>query len=135
MNTKFEALVGLATLVSKDARRTIHEYNDPAQDLSVQLFEIERPIPLGNHYHKEKDETFVITAGGGFVRLQGKDVCSDLRLQQGSVVMVPAGVTHTFVLREGSTMICFSSKAFNAKDMISNPLMTAEEALVLIQLT
>lgn len=141
MNTKFEALVGLATLVSEDARRTIHEYNDPVQDFSVQLFKIESSIPLGNHYHEKKDEKFVITAGGGFVRLQSKEeraeeknTFREMRLQQGSVVTVPAGVTHTFVLQEGSTMICFSSKAFDAKDMYSNPLMTAEEALELIRL-
>ena len=47
------------TLVHADHRRIISEVNGP--DYSVQRFEILGTVPLGNHYHEHKTETFIIT--------------------------------------------------------------------------
>lgn len=112
--------IGLTEFVHGDERRIISEFNSPAGDFSIQQFEIKKEIPLGNHYHNEKDEIFVILKGGGYVILQNtkeKKEKETTLLETGSVVYVPKNTAHTFVLEEGSEMICFSTKAFDKDDL------------------
>jgi mannose-6-phosphate isomerase-like protein (cupin superfamily) len=113
-------LIGLIGLVHEDARRAISEFNTDDWGFSVQQFRIKEKIPLGNHYHKRKDEIFVILKGSGHVILQKvgeSKVKETILLKTGSVIYVPKNMAHTFVLEPDSEMICFSTKAFDKDDM------------------
>lgn len=116
--------IGLVVPVHEDARRIISGCNANEVDFSIQRFVIKKEGPLGNHYHKEKDEVFVIVKGSGRVILQHVDFnnldnYTDAKiffLKEGSVVYVSPYTAHTFMLRSGSEMICFSTRVFNPKD-------------------
>jgi quercetin dioxygenase-like cupin family protein len=104
-----------------DNRRIIFECNLPTS--SVQQFVITEPIPLGNHYHKIRQETFVITNG------RGRCVCLPLdmhenplaeqvafNISKGSVIQIMPFTAHAFRLEPGSSMVCFSSIPFDPDD-------------------
>lgn len=118
-------VLGMITPVHEDERRSIAEFDSPAGGFSVQSFQIkESQIPLGNHYHGDKDEIFVITEGRGIVffaevnrdKFKAKDIFSRI-VSAGSVIKIPAYTAHALVLKTGSKMICFSTKPFDADDL------------------
>jgi dTDP-4-dehydrorhamnose 3,5-epimerase-like enzyme len=121
--------IGALALVSEDNRRRIREFN--GSDFSLQGFEIYAAIPLGNHFHEKKEETFVLTSGKGKLLTQnilvdedGARSVGDVRefiLEAPMVIRVPRYVAHTFVLDPGSTMMCFSSAPFNPDDKDMQP--------------
>jgi quercetin dioxygenase-like cupin family protein len=102
-----------------DNRRTILECNFPTS--SVQYFMITSTLPLGNHFHKERQETFVILKGRGKCiwlaldkdgfPLDGEQVTMDIR--EGSVIQIPPFTAHAFSLEPESIMICYSSIRFD----------------------
>lgn len=121
--------LGCLEEVHTDARRAIFECNLPTS--SVQEFSIYKAIPLGNHFHKKKQETFLVTKGiGKFAYLpltaeeepDGEQVT--VNVEQGSVIQVLPFTAHTFRLEPGSAMICFSTEPFDSEnlDMFSYPL-------------
>ena len=121
-NLSENSLIGQLSVVSIDGRRRIMEFN--GDDFSIQNFKIKREIPLGNHYHKNKTETFIVLSGQGIVLLspidsktgsQGEIMTN--RLEAGSVIRVDPYIAHTFILKPGSKMICFSSEPFDSNNM------------------
>lgn len=125
--------IGLIAEVHSDERRTISEFN--GEDTSVQNFVVHEPgLPLGEHYHERKRETFVILEGGGLLLLakvnKNRQMVGKIRqvpLEAGSVVVIDKMVAHTFFLRVGSRMICLSSEPFNPDDMDLNAFPLAAE--------
>ena len=104
-----------------DDRRVIFECNLPTS--SVQQFVIYGSAPLGNHFHKERQETFVVTSGEGrcaYLSLDkdgnpiGRQQFSELK--KGSVIQIMPFTAHAFRLEPGSTMLCFSSIPFDPDD-------------------
>jgi quercetin dioxygenase-like cupin family protein len=105
-----------------DNRRTILECNLPTS--SIQYFTITSTLPLGNHFHKERQETFVILKGRGkcvWLSLNGEgrplsseQVTADVR--EGSVIQILPFTAHAFSLEPGSIMLCFSSIRFDLDD-------------------
>ena len=114
-------VVGTLLEVHRDARRAIAEYNALDTSFSVQRFSVTGHEPLGNHYHKQKSETFVIASGFGVVVLASVNGNGEIlgivkrhRIVPGSVVHVPAMTAHAFVFTTDSAeMFCFSSTAFD----------------------
>lgn len=109
---------GVAEVAHADGSRLLYECN--FRDCSVQIIDVATEIPLANHYHKLKDETFVLIEGGGvfcgvavdeYGNRQGE--VQPKRLLEGAVVKVPAFFAHTFILTAGSRLVCFSSKPFD----------------------
>jgi len=118
------ALIGRFMSVHRDERRAITEFNSLEGDFSVQSFEIHQPIPLGNHYHRRRVETFIILEGGGTLTTQDVNgnvtpmgSITETKVKAGDVIWMPTHVAHTFVLDPGSKMICLSSIAFDQNDM------------------
>ncbi len=110
--------------VHKDARREISEFN--GEGFSLQSFEIFERLPLGNHFHTNKNETFVILEGGAslltkLITADSTDVVHTRTVSKGDVVRIPPMVAHTFLLEPGSKMMCFSSVPFNPDDMDMTP--------------
>jgi quercetin dioxygenase-like cupin family protein len=110
--------IGNLEQVHIDVRRVIFECNLPT--MSILQFSIIQAIPLGNHFHKKKQEMFVITEGSGkFAYLpltadgepQGEQL--NIEIEKGVVIQVQPFTAHAFRLEAGSTMICFSTEAFD----------------------
>ena len=113
----FKLETGTLRPVHKDARRAISEMN--GSNFSLQSFEIFQSIPLGNHYHERKTETFLLIEGSGELVTQDITQKKVLRqdIEQGAVIRIEPGIAHTFVLAPGSKMIGYSSTPFDPNDM------------------
>ena len=118
--------------VHDDARRTILEQEFPEEPLSLQHQVIKDRLPLGNHFHEQKREVFVVLRGGGLMRYaevgddgQRGEVLQRENIGPGSVIVVPARVAHAFVLEPGSELLCYSEVLFDEQDL--NRLVLIEE--------
>ena len=109
-----------------DERRLITEHSSSEGGFTYNRFFIKSTDagPLGNHYHSEKTEDFLILKGGGkFIgqmvdekeQVIGERI--ELLLTENSVVQVPPRLVHVFVLEKGSEMVCHSNKPFDFDDM------------------
>lgn len=125
-------MMGEITSAHSDTRRAISEWNGP--DRSVQGFEIFNcPDPLGKHFHRNKEEVFIITEGGGTLLLcnvdkdgnRGGDV-SEVILTEGSVVVIKPFTAHTFYLEPGTKMLCYSTAPFDPSDMPPTPWLVRQ---------
>ncbi len=112
---------GILEHAHTDDRRVIFECN--LSTSSVQLFVITAAIPLGNHYHKKRQETFVIVHGKGkcaYLSLdeKGRPLGEQmlLSLEQSSVIQIKPFTAHALQLDPGSTMLCYSSIPFDPDD-------------------
>ena len=111
-----------------DERRTISSFESAEGSFEVGHFIIKQTTtaPLGNHYHRWKTETFLILEGSGsltyanVVEVDGKPAYSGeltiLPLSPGTVVHILPYTAHAFHLREGSLMVCWSSKPYDGQD-------------------
>ena len=114
---------GQLDLAHSDERRDILEHKGGSS--SVQRIVVRDAVPMGNHYHARKDESFVILKGFGSVLL--RDVTSlrgptiEERLIVGTVIRIPAMWAHAFLLAPGSEMLCFSSSRFDPRDLDMHP--------------
>ena len=108
----------------EDARRTIKECN--LDNSAIQMFIVkDGTLPLGNHYHKMKTETFVVLEGGGTyssipVNEDGLALLDDPSVEQitkDSIIHVPVYVAHAFKLLNGTVLLCFSSASFDPENM------------------
>lgn len=122
---------GLPQLVpkGKDGRREIKEMdlnNGSFQHFRViEGIETKGYIPLGNHFHREKFEVFNFIQGGGTLRIAPVDdkgaICGEVEIIEifpETVVEILPGITHRFDLKAGTIFTCYSSKPFDANDMI-----------------
>ncbi|MBI3589499.1 MAG: hypothetical protein HY093_03775 [Candidatus Liptonbacteria bacterium] len=121
--------------VHKDPRRRIREASSDEGGFSVQWFdEVEvQSGPLGKHAHGEKEETFVILRGGGYLLhalldKKGNVVGEATRtpLHAGIVIHLKPNEGHTFYLDPEAEMICFSNKPFDKDDVIHNDNLAVE---------
>ena len=118
---------GVLDVAHSDPSRTLCECN--LSDCSVQIIDVEAEIPLANHYHELKDETFVLVEGDGvFYGVAVDEYGNRLgevqarQLLEGAIIKVPAFFAHTFILRPGSRLVCFSSNPFNPENTDLHPL-------------
>lgn len=116
---QMEKFIGKMALAHTDHRRSLSEVNGP--NFSVKNIEVFEKIPIGNHYHERKTETFIVTGGSGKLFLEAishpDSEVETYELFKGSVVKIEPFIAHTFVLEPGSSMICVSSAPFNPDDM------------------
>jgi dTDP-4-dehydrorhamnose 3,5-epimerase-like enzyme len=110
-------------LGSEDERRLITECNRATD--SWQKFVIKKAeLPLGNHYHERKTETFYFTGGKGIVYLAPVDKngviigkVKRVNARPGVVLTIPEYIAHRFNMEAGATFINHSSAPFNPDDM------------------
>lgn len=115
---------GLLKPASSDARRDIREFgfgNSAFQDFVVR----DASKPLGQHYHREKFEIFYFLEGGGIIRTARvnaeQKIIGEIKkfeVVPGSVIRIPPYHTHRFDFLPNTRFVAFSSKPFDADDMI-----------------
>ena len=123
-----EVECGSLSLVSSDARRDICEFG--FSDSAFQDFTIrDTSKPLGQHYHRDKFEVFYFLEGGGTIRTARVDADGKIigeikkfEVGPGSAIRIPPSHTHRFDLTPNTRFVAFSSKPFDAGDMIACPI-------------
>ena len=102
----------------EDSRRVLTEWIKDMPIKAVKIVEVkDSKMPLGKHYHKNKDEYFYLLKGKGVVTLSGR---RNFRtwLFPGETVFIPRGVAHTFELEAGTIMLGASTESFDPNDEI-----------------
>jgi mannose-6-phosphate isomerase-like protein (cupin superfamily) len=100
------------TLVSEDHRRKLSEFGNGGTWKVCKVVEMKDDMWIGNHYHKKKDEMFVLWEGSGtfVVEKETKQTWAPYS------VFVPRGTYHAFKLTKGSVLLCLASELHDPKD-------------------
>ncbi|HSE29523.1 MAG TPA: hypothetical protein VLA77_02980 [Candidatus Saccharimonadales bacterium] len=125
--------------VHSDDRRTISEVDVPTETGfgigRMTLLEINapvdgKPVTLGDHYHMEDRERFLLTRGRGVLTSCHVSPVGQLvgplkvdSVQAGDVIVIEPFVAHTFVFDGPATLVCVSSMTFDPKDTEVRKLM------------
>ena len=118
---------GALKCVSEDSRRSIHEFTFKGfggaafQDFFIR----DASTPLGNHFHRLKEEIFYFLEGGGTIRTalvdeNGKIVneVQQFEVKKGDVIRIMPNHAHRFDLRPRTHFVAYSSRPFDPNDMI-----------------
>ena len=96
------------TPANSDARRDLYEFEYPVCKLVV----AKTHCVLGQHYHKKKDELFLLISGECFATI-ALNAFPMARLEP---LPVPACIPHTFALSPGSVLLCFCTAPYDPAD-------------------
>lgn len=94
-------------------------HSDERRDLTTfpeaKLITVKQDTTLGGHYHKLKDEIFVLSEGYGVV-VTGDINAKGTVMEIGRLYEVKAGVMHSFSLKAGSVLVGLNSAAYDPSD-------------------
>ena len=96
----------------EDNRRALTEFGNGRTWKVCKVIEAKENCYLGNHYHKKKDESFMLIKGDGEIKTGG----NSHKMQLFEEYFVPAYIRHEFFLITGSILIGLCSEEFNPKD-------------------
>src|SRR5512133_1574617 len=140
-----DVIRGNLQLVHEDSRRAIYEFDSPQEHFSIVRLIVPSTatdnVVVGNHYHREKIETFLVLKGSGVVMTRQIDEQTGLaiglpilrRIREGFAIKMKMFVAHAFVLAPGSEMTFFTSEAFNADDLIAHVLISPNDVAQVLQ--
>lgn len=100
----------------EDNRRILTEFGNGKDWKVCKVIQTKEDCVLGKHYHREKDESFMLVRGKGEVKITKQ--FEDMELFK--EYYVPAGTIHEFYLTKGSILVGLCSKEFNPNDEISS---------------
>lgn len=96
-----------------DNRRMLTEFGNGKNWKVCKIIEAKEDCILGKHYHKKKDESFMLIKGTGEIKTAGGN---PHKMQLFEEYFVPAYIRHEFFLIAGSILIGLCSEEFNPKD-------------------
>lgn len=99
-------------LVSDDVRRKLSEFGDGGTWKVCKILEAKTDCRVGDHYHKLKDEMFVLLEGSGMFHVGGNGSSR----QAPYSVFVPRGTYHAFDLKKGSVLIGLATELHDPYD-------------------
>jgi len=102
-----------------DERRTLIEFGDNGNWKLCKVVEVKKDCILGKHYHKEKDESFMLVSGSGTIQVDSpNEIVPHIRekMKLFKEYFVPANMIHEFSLTKNSILIGLCSKEFDPKD-------------------
>lgn len=112
---KFAELVGI--MVDAELAKLLTGHSDERRDLQSfpegKLITAKKDCTIGGHYHRRKDELFILSEGRAEITLGNKPL---VPMQIGKVYTVKAGVPHSFRLEAGSVLIGLNSRAYDPGD-------------------
>lgn len=99
-------------LVSEDDRRKLSEFGNGGHWKVCKVLEAKQDCWVGNHYHKLKDEMFLLIEGSGtFVVEQNTEV-----QHAPFSILIKHGNYHAFNLKKGSILLGLASEEHDPKD-------------------
>jgi mannose-6-phosphate isomerase-like protein (cupin superfamily) len=96
------------SLVSSNNRRDLYEWNYPV----TKVLEVLEDCIVGDHYHKERDEVFILLNGKGTALIGDKMFV----IKKFEEMHAPRGMKHTFYLEKGSILLEFATKEYDPTD-------------------
>ena len=96
-----------------DNRRTLTEFGNGNNWKLCKVVKTKQDCILGRHYHKLKDESFMLVFGEGRIKLNEEQFTNMILFDE---YFVPANVQHEFILKKNSILIGLSSKEFDPDD-------------------
>ena len=99
----------------EDSRRVIYDWAS-GSFASAKVVIVKESIPIGDHYHLNKEEEFFLLEGE-FIELHlGKTVFSNVYAPQ--KVHIPKGLYHKFICTPGSILLGIATQPFDPNDEI-----------------
>ncbi len=95
----------------EDERRLL--VSIPSSGGEIKMIFPKKDCTLGNHYHKEKTETFNLLLGKASVKIDDGEFFD---LKSNHPLNVIPGMRHEFKLKEGAILSCFCSHPYNPND-------------------
>ena len=95
-----------------DTRRMLIDWGEGKAWKTCKTVHVYERMSIGDHYHKEKDERFMLVYGSGMKTINGKTSLFNLN----DIVDIEAGTKHEFLLEPGSILICLCTKVFTETD-------------------
>lgn len=110
-------------LVHEDDRRALYELGEGGNWKVCKYIEAKEQCVLGNHYHKNKDELFLLVKGRGcfYYGSEHEGFIEKIEVAPFSL-LINRDTYHTFVLDPGSILICLASELHDPKDDYKIPL-------------
>jgi mannose-6-phosphate isomerase-like protein (cupin superfamily) len=99
-------------LVSEDDRRKISEFGNGGNWKVCKIVEMKETSTVGDHYHKKKDEMFLLIEGGGTFTIGDK---TETQWAPYSI-FIPRNTYHSFRLHRGSVLLGLVSEEHDPKD-------------------
>lgn len=99
--------------VHEDNRRAIFEFGNGGNWKVCKYLEIKEDCIVGDHYHRKKDECFLLLNGEADVTLSNEP---SLHLIAPCIINVARGTYHLFDIKKGSKLICLASEEHDHKD-------------------
>lgn len=97
----------------EDERRILVDYPFPDGIKSIKLVTAKDGCLVGNHWHKEKDEYFILLKGSG---VAVTNLWDSKEMVVGEIISCPRGTPHTFKLVEGSQLLGLATELFDETD-------------------
>jgi GDPmannose 4,6-dehydratase len=94
----------------EDDRRVLQSYPE------AKVLRAKRDTVIGGHYHKNKDELFILSEGYGLMTLGGFDDQTVQAMQIGKLYTVKAGTPHWFNLHAGSVLVGLNTRPWDPSD-------------------
>lgn len=102
----------------EDDRRIIYDYAS-GNFKSAKAVIVKKRIPIGDHYHLNKDEEFFLLHGE-FIKIQvGEDIRYNVKAPH--YVFVKRNTYHKFICEEGSILLGTATEPFDINDEIKKP--------------
>ena len=99
---------------NKDIRRDLHDWDINFDCKSIKLIYLNPGNTVGKHYHKNKDELFVLTDGTLNEIIIDNEKYSNVKSP--ACWLVPKGTFHEYYSDSKITLLCLASEVFNPKD-------------------
>lgn len=99
--------------LNEDSRRLLFEWNDDLDIKTCKIVKAKTNCELGNHYHKQKTERFMLLHGSAKFKLNESEWVQMIPFKP---LTVKPNVMHSFNLTEGSILACLVDKEYNSKD-------------------
>ena len=100
----------------EDERRILYDWASGVFK-SAKAVVAKQAIPVGDHYHNKKDETFFLLTGK-FIELTVTGQERLLDVPAPYAVFVPRGLYHKFILEPGSILLGVATELFDENDEI-----------------
>lgn len=101
----------------EDDRRVLFDWAQ-GDFKSAKAVIVKKAIAIGDHYHKNKDEYFLLLQGEFMELTVGEKTERNIKAPYS--VKIPRGVYHKFVCVEGSILLGVASELFDETDEIKN---------------
>lgn len=102
--------------INNDERRTLIEWISDTPFCMAKAVLVKTHSVIGNHYHKEKNETFLLLQGYALRVVIGDTVQGGVHAP--ALFEVPKGAFHSFELEAGSILLGVADRPHDPEDEI-----------------